>query len=221
MTKKTTHSDALRAYLSLLEKNASKRADVSLKEHFARLLISNLQDHSVNHASYRTAVDSLLESLPGEYQVDAVHVAREFFPFLVSDVKAVVAMMKTGGYRGFSEGNAVVDDSNIKTMNDLITRSETQKYSAQQTAAYDKYLACLDSLGGEEKSIAKRGRIAKALLYLIRDKDVTPANYRLVIDSVLPMLTTEEARLYFVMVAREFYQFLTRNPNAAAMVYVS
>src|ERR1039457_227421 len=126
MTKNIPHFDALRAYLNLLEKNISKRADVSLKEHLARLLISKLQDESVDNVSYRIAVDSLLESLPAHYKTGAIRVARGFFPFLVSDVRSVVTLMKTGSYRGFSGSNTAVADSNIKSMADLITISEAQ-----------------------------------------------------------------------------------------------
>jgi hypothetical protein len=218
MTKNIPHFDALRAYLNLLEKNISKRADVSLKEHLARLLISKLQDESVNNVSYRIAVDSLLESLPAHYKTGAVRVAREFFPFLVSDVRSVVTLMKTGSYRGFSGSNTAVADSNIKSMADLITISEAQIFSDQESVLYDRYLACLGSLGTEASDMTMRARISKALLYLTRDIDVTPVLYRSVTDSVLPILTSEEARQYFLSVSREFYYFLTESPDAPAMI---
>lgn len=216
----SSHTDALRAYLNLLEKNVSKRADLSLKEHFARQLVSTLNDESVTPASYRRAVDLLLDALPGEYKADAVLVAREFFPFLVSDIKTVVAMMKTGGYRGFSEKSSVIIDENIKSMPDLITISGGQAYSDERIALYDQYQTCLRSLGADENAVAMRGRIAKALLYLSRDTDVMPGQYRAAIDSTMALLTTEDARLFFVLVAREFYHFLTANPDATGRVNV-
>jgi hypothetical protein len=218
MTIHTPHFDALRAYLNLLERNITKKADVSLKEHFARLLISQLHDEPVNNVSYRIAVDALLESLPADYKTDAVRVAREFFPFLVSDIRSVVAMMKTGSYRELLGSNTAVADSNIKSMADLIAISEAQIFSDQESALYDKYLACLGSLGTEAGEITIRARISKSLLYLTRDIDVRPDLYRSVIESVLPILTSEESRQYFLLVAREFYYFLAESPDAAARI---
>jgi hypothetical protein len=218
MTPNTPHFDALRAYLNLLEKNISKRAEVSLKEHYARLLLSKLHDDSIDNVSYRIAVDSLLESLPEDYRTDAVRVAREFFPFLVSDVRSVVSLMKTGSYRGSSGSNSALADGSIKSMGDLIAIAEAQMFSDRESALYEKYLSCHRELGTKAGEIEFRARISKALLYLTRDIDVTPALYRSVTDSVLPILTTEEAREYFVRVAREFYYFLTGSPDAAAMI---
>lgn len=218
MTKNTPHVDALRAYVNLLGKSIPKRADVSLKEHFARLLISKLQDESVDNVSYRSAVDSLLESLPAQYRTDAVRVAREFFPFLASDVRSVVTMIKAGSYRGISGSNTAVADGNIKSMADLIAISEAQVSSVRESALYDKYLACLGSLAIEASDMTMRARISKALLFLTRDINVTPVLYRSVTDSVLPILTSEATRQYFLLVAREFYHFLIESPDAPAMI---
>ena len=221
MTKNTPHLDALRAYLKLLEKNIPKRAEISIKEHFARLLISKFNDKPVNHASYRIAVDSLIESLPANYKANAVLVAREFFPFLISDVKSVAAMIKTGSYRGLTGSNTVINDSNIKGIDDLIRTSEGAVLSDRESALHRKYLDCLRSLGAEDNVLIMRGKISKVLLYLARNKTVTGNHYRSVIDSVLPMLKLEETRFYFLSVSREFFYFLTEDPNAPDMVKVS
>ncbi len=213
-----SHADALKAYLNLLEKNATGPADFSLKEHFAQELISHLPGGTLTPPSYRVAVDATLASMPPEYKNDAVQVAREFFPFLLSDIKTVAAMMRTGGYRGFAEGNSGINGNNIKTMGDLIAKAAEQTYPSHQTAAYGLYLATLRAKSFEAGSIAMRGRIAKALLYLHGDKDIASGNYRPAVDSVMPLLASEEARLYFVQVAREFFHFLGKDPAAQSRI---
>jgi hypothetical protein len=218
MTTDKSHHDALQAYLNVIEKNVSKRADASLMEHFAHMLLSKLPDKPLSPDSYRAAVDSLLESLPPEYKRDVVIVARELFPFLISDIKSVAAMMKAGGYSGFTRKDAAIDDGAIKSMSDLIAVAEGHKFTNRESALHGKYMTCLGSLGLEESVIAMRGRISKALLYLVRNNEVTPVHYRKAINSVMPILSSEETRLYFVLVAREFYYFLTGDPKAPEMI---
>ncbi|MEO8102170.1 MAG: hypothetical protein ABI790_06575 [Betaproteobacteria bacterium] len=215
MSTNKSHADALKAYLNLLEKNATNPADYSLKEHFVEQLITNLHNKSVTAETYRQAVDELLSSMPPEYKKDAVLVAREFFPFLMSDVKAVAAMMQTGGYRGFAEAGGAVTQQRIRTMADLVTVAGNHTYSNQHTASLDQYLGSLRSHELDGDAVAMRGRIARTLLYMSRDKAITPEQYRSAIDRIMPALTTEAARLFFVVVAREFYHFLTLNPAAA------
>ena len=221
MTRQTPHSDALKAYLNLLDKNGSKRADASLKEHFARLLISKLDDKPLDQATYRAAVDSLLESLPGDYRNGLVTVAREFFPFLISDIKSVVAMMKTGSYRGLPGKTAIIADREIMDIDDLIRKCEEQALSDHESLLHRRYIDCLRSSGTVESTIAMRGRISRMLLYLTRNCAVTGCHYRAVIDTILPMLRREEARFYFLSVAREFFYFLTEDPDAPARLNLS
>ena len=209
-----SHIEALKAYLNLLEKNATNQADFSLKEHFAQELLSNLDDGDLTPATFRRAVDTMLGSFPPEYKKNAVQVARELFPFLMSDVKAVAAMMKTGGYRGFAEAGGAVTQQRIRTMADLIEVAGRHSHSSQFTASHETYVAALRTRGLEEDAIAMRGRIAKALLYMSRDKTISADQFRSAIDRTMPALTTEEARLFFVVVAREFYNFLMANPDA-------
>ena len=214
MPSNKTHADALVAYVSLLEKNGSKRADLSLKDHFARLLISQLTSEPLNNSTYRTAVDAMLGSIPVEHKTRAVQVAREMFPLLASDVKAVVALMKSGGYRDFSRSAALDAGAGIKGMKSLVTASQSHVFSSQQIALQHSYEAALFDLEVDDEVMALRANLSKMLLYLTRENDVNPSNYRVVIDAMLPKINTEESRLYFVVVAREFYHFLTGDQNA-------
>ena len=158
--------------------------------------------------------------MPTEYKGDAVSVAREFFPFLVSDIKSVAAMMQSGSYRGFSAGNSVIGDSDIKCIDGLIGQSTGQALTARQSALHGKYLACLATLGVEEGARAIRGKMSRLLLYLTCKQEVTHVLYRAALDGILPKLSSEKTRQYFLLVAREFYYFLTEDPNAPAMVNV-
>lgn len=213
-----THADALKTYLSLLEKNAINRKDLSLKKHFAQQLLSFLKPGPLTPASYRTAVDSMLDALPGEYSEDGAIVARELFPCLMADVPSVVAIMRAGGYRGFAENAASTNSLDVRGMHDLIALAATTTQPSQRIAYYKKYQECITVLGADKSGIAVRCRIAKVLLHLLRDKEITPVQYRAVVDAVMPLLTAEDARLFFVHVAREFYRFLTQDPDAGTGV---
>ena len=218
MTPSETHADALKTYLSLLEKNAINRKDLSLKKHFAQQLISFLKPGPLTPATYRVAVDAMLDSLPGEYSEDGAIVARELFPCLMSDVPSVVAIMRAGGYRGFTESAALANELNVRGMHDLIALATTTTQPSQRIALYKKYQERITVLGGDKNTIAVRCRIAKVLLHLLRDKEITPVQYRSVVDVVMPLLAAEDARQFFVHVAREFYHFLADDPNAGAGV---
>lgn len=213
MPSNKAHADALVAYISLLEKNGSKRADLSLKDHFARLLISQLTNEPLSNSTYRAAVDAMLVSIPVEQKPRAVQVAREMFPLLASDVKAVVALMKSGGYRDFSRTAASDAGAGINGMKSLVKTCKSHVFSNQQIALQHAYEAALFELEVDDEVVALRGMLSKILLYLTRDKEVNPAHYRVLIDAMLPKINTEESRLYFVTVAREFYHFLTGDQN--------
>ena len=214
MPSNKNHADSLAAYVSLLEKNGSKRADLSLKDHFARLLVSQLTSEPLSSSTYRTAVDAMLGSIPAEHKARAVQVAREMFPLLASDVKAVVALMKSGGYRDFSRSAAPNTNVGVKGIGSLVKAAQSHVFSSQQIALQHTYEAALFDLEVDDEVMVLRIKLSKTLLYLTRDKEVNPAQYRVVIDAVLPKINTEESRLYFVTVAREFYHFLTADQNA-------
>ena len=213
MPSNKAHTDALVAYISLLEKNGSKRADLSLKDQFSRLLISQLTSEPLSSSTYRAAVDAMLGSIPVEHKTRAVQVAREMFPLLVSDVKAVVALMKSGGYRDFSRSATPDANAGINGMKSLVKASQSHVFSSQQIALQHTYETALFDLQVDDKVMALRSMLSKILLYLTLDKEVNPAQYRVVIDAVLLKINTEESRLYFVTVAREFYHFLTGDQN--------
>ena len=169
MTTETTHTGALKAYLNLLKNNGMKRASISQSEHFSRQLLAKLNGHAVNQYSYRVAVDALLSSLPEHYRASAVSAAREFYPFLMSDIKTVATMMTNGDYRGVPDGPDFELDSNIGNFDDLILAAEAATLSPQAFALHAQYLICLTSLGASTQTIDTRGKISKILLYLTRN----------------------------------------------------
>lgn len=215
------HVEALQAYLQLLVKNATNQADLALKEHFAQELLGHLDDRVLTSETYRRAVDKMLQEMPPEYKKDAVLVARELFPFLMADVKSVATMMKTGGYRSFAEAGGAVTQQRIRTMPDLIEVAGRHAHSAPFTVAHEKYVACLRAAGLDDNAVAMRSRIAKALLYMSRDKTIGPEQYRAVVDRIMPAITTEPARIFFVTVAREFCRFLINHPEAPKGINVA
>ncbi|MBL8520082.1 MAG: hypothetical protein JNK75_05355 [Betaproteobacteria bacterium] len=212
---------ALEAYMSLVSKKSASTSDYALKEHFAQEIVAHLPAGDLTPALYRQAVNDTLTDMPVEYKAQAVQVAREFYPFLNVDLKPVAAVKQTGGYRGFPEASGVATQQRIRTMPDLIAVADQYAHSPAFLDAHKKYLAVLRAKGLDEAAAAMRSRIAKALLYLCRDKTISSDLFRSAIDKVMPALTDEPARLFFVLVAREFYQFAAGKPNAPEGVKVT
>ncbi len=212
---------ALEAYLSLLSKHNTGTADYALKEHFAQEIVAHLPQADLTPALYRQAVNDTLTDMPLEYKKQAVEVAREFFPFLQSDLKLVAAVVQTGGYRGFNDARGVETQQRIRTMPDLVAVAAAHAHAPAFIEMHDKYVAVLRAKGLDASAAAMRGRIAKALLYLCRGKTINSDLFRAAIDKVMPALTNEPARLFFVLVAREFYHFAVNNPRAPESVKVT
>ncbi len=212
---------ALEAYLSLLSNHNTGTADYALKEHFAQEIVAHLPTGDLTPALYRQAVNDTLTDMPLEYKKQAVEVAREFFPFLQSDLKLVAAAVQSGGYRGFNEASGVQTQQRIRTMPDLIAAVVAHAHPPAAIELHDRYVAVLRAKGLDQPSAAMRGRIAKALLYLCRGKTINSDLFRTVIDKVMPALTNEPARLFFILVAREFYHFAVNNPRAPEGVKVT
>ncbi|HEX4859071.1 MAG TPA: hypothetical protein VFV17_08630 [Usitatibacteraceae bacterium] len=205
---------ALEAYLALLAKNSAAASDYALKDHFAQQLVAHLGSEPPTPAVYRKAVGAALGEIPEEYKKQAVQVAREFFPFLMSDLKGVAQIMQSGGYRGFEEVSAVATQTRIRSVPDLIAVAVKHEHAAAFAAARGTYLKALRERGLDAASIALRGRLATALMYLCRDREFTPEAYRTAIDRVMSALPDEPPRQFFVQVAREFYHFLRETPGA-------
>ncbi len=220
MTADAKQLDALKAYLLLLKNNGSKRAIISQSEHLSRQLLSKLTGQSVNQATYRLAVNALLDSLPDHYRNNALCVAREFYPFLISDIKSVATMMGSGNYRGAPDSSGFKLDENIRTIDELINIANSTTLTHHEFALHTQYLTCLNALGAAENIINTRGKISKTLLYLTRELSINGDNYRAILDQVSPMFSKEETRGYFFGVAREFFYFLAEDPNALEMVKI-
>lgn len=218
MAAELPHADTLRAYLNLLRNNGTKRSIVSQSEHLARQLLAKLSNHAINHVSYRAAVDALLDSLPESYHSSTVTVAREFYPFLMSDIKSVANLMTSGNYRGTPDSSGFLLSSDIRNIDDLIRTADKSTLTEQESAIHKQYITCLTALGAADDIIDTRAKISKTLLYLSRNLTINGKNYRSILNQILPILSLEETRLYVLRVAREFFYFLTEDPDAAAMV---
>lgn len=216
-----TAPEALKAYIQLLKKNENKKSDISRSEHFARLVIAKLGEQTINAASYRDAVNLMLNSIPDIYRPHATSTAREFYPFLTSDLKSVALLMSTGNYRGIRETGVVAFDINIKSIDEMLKVTEAAVLSERELAIHNRYLAYLATLGIAEQAINTRGRISKMLIYLTRDMSITNNSYSALLDRMLPLFSHEETRKYLISIAREFYFFLIKDINAPAQASVN
>jgi hypothetical protein len=214
--KDAAFQQALTAYRAILRKSGCSQAGIYKREHMIRCLLPKLQGRPVDGTSYREIVDALLETMnSAEDHRLCLTATREFYPFLTNNVKAIAQIAASGGFSGQPITVPPVD---AKTIDDLLRRVEAGALSAEEEAIHARYLGALRAKGLELHVLQTRGRLAKVLLATMSGLPVSETSFRAVIDQLLPLFTVRDTRLYFLAVAREFYYFLLKVPDADSKV---
>jgi hypothetical protein len=205
--------EALKAYLKLLENKGADSALLKRREAFLSRLTQALTGKPGDGPVYRETVEKLLDSIESKDWPAFLAVAREYYPFWTSDIKAIAALNSEAGFNVEPVQWQPID-CNLKT---LWTVLDKEKFSVAETWPLKAYTMALRQEGAEQTLVDTRVKLVKLLLVRLKDApDKNHRIYRIAVDATLPLFTMKETRKLFLTVVREFYYFWIGDPEAAS-----
>lgn len=209
--KKTREQIAIDAYLSLLKKKgvdeALRQKKSALLQHFANLLAGQ----SLDGNGYRDVVEAFLEDIPASEWPFVLETAREYFHFWVEDIKSIAQLNTANSFANSKQAW----QPEPTTLENLTEQLKTEKFDAAEMWPLKSYKQALRNTGASKEFIDSRAQLAKITLMRLRaSPEKNQKNYRVAVDSTLPLFSMKDTRQLFIHVVREFYYFWSGNPEA-------
>lgn len=212
---KGANSEILKAYQAILEKNGYRRGEIYKRMHVVRCIISGLPKDKPASKAYRIAADLVLISMPDAVSQDMCRqVIRDFFPFFERDVRTIAALSQSGAYEPVDIDIALPSGN----LDELIQSARAMELSEREYLTMDGYETALRAQGLDKLSVAHRTTIGLLILLGLRQLPLDGKHYRALLDKLQPLFSREETQTYFLMVAREFYNFVLGDPDAMQKV---
>lgn len=206
---------ALEVYIKLLTTKGFGPDTFVPRINFLNKFMPLLVGKEQNGGVYRTAIETLMDSVAAADWPESLVISREYFPFWMGDLKAVSNLSK----------NATVDALPILwhpvevALSDLWHTVDTEKFGTTDAWALKGYTKALRFENAEQTLIDTRLKLAKILLVRMRDApDKNNKIYRTTVDATLPLFEVKKNRRLFLVVVREFFHFWAGNPDADKFV---
>jgi hypothetical protein len=182
---------------------------------FLKKLMPLLAGKELNGREYRTAIENLMDSIPADEWPESLVVAREYYAFWMSDLKAVSLFSKNA-----TEDPLPIDWKPIEvSLSSLWHSVDTEKFGTTDSWALKGYTKALRFENADQTLIDTRLKLAKILLVRLREApDKNNKVYRTTVDATLPLFEVKKNRRLFLVVVREFFHFWAGNPEADKFV---
>lgn len=209
---------AISAYLKLLQGKGANSALLHARSSFLDKLGHALSGKQHNGHDYRTVVEEVMDTIPGDDWHDCLTAAREFYPFWLGDIKAIAALNLNPGF----ETEVLQWKPDFASLKSLTESLLTEKFVASENWPLKAYMQALRQEGAEQSLVDTRSKLAKIILIRLRNApEKDHRTYRVAMDLTLPLFNIKQNRRLFLVVVREFYHFWAGNPDAASMVLKS
>jgi len=196
--------EAADAYLTFLQGKGAPSRMLYLRSKFLDMFIQKLMGKMQTRKEFSYALEDILQSVSKDEKNLALSTAREFFPFWMSDIKAI-AMFEE--YYGFSINEKSWEPKH-KSLAALTKDLETIELTEEEKQSLTAYQKVIVRLGADKTVVETRSKLATIILIRLREAPVTNhAVYRIAVDLTLPLFKTQEIKTLYLDVVREFYYF--------------
>jgi hypothetical protein len=215
MTIQEREQQALEVYIKLLKSKGFGPETFVQRTNFLNKLMPLLADKEQTGPSYRVALEALMDQVSENDWPESLLVAREYYPFWVSDIKAIAKLNQ-----GVSKDTLPLDWKPLQVqLVELWHSVDEQKFSRTDSWALKAYTKALRNENADQVLIDTRIKLAKILLVRLSDApDRDNQAYRTTIDATLPLFEVKKNRRLFLVVVREFYHFWSGNPDAEKFI---
>lgn len=215
MTIQEREQQALEVYIKLLKSKGFGPETFVARTNFLNKLMPLLADKKQLGAVYRTGLENLMDSIAEDDWPESLLVAREYYPFWASDIKAVAKLNQ------FVLKDTLPIDwkpTHVELVS-LWHAVDEEKFGRTDSWALKAYIKALRSENADQALIDTRLKLAKILLMRLRDAPERDNRaYRTTIDATLPLFGIKKNRRLFLVVVREFFHFWAGHPEAEKFI---
>ena len=206
---------AMEVYIKLLTGKGFGPETFVPRVSFLNKLMPLLADKELNGREYRTAIETIMDTIANDDWPESLVVAREYYAFWINDLKAVSLFSKNA-----TEDPLPIDWKPIEvTLSSLWYTVDAEKFGTTDSWALKGYTKALRDENADQTLVDTRLKLAKVLLVRLRDApDKNNKIYRIAVDATLPLFEVKKNRRLFLVVVREFFHFWAGNPEADKFV---
>ncbi len=206
---------AMEVYIKLLTGKGFGPETFVPRVGFLNKLMPLLANKELNGREYRTAIETIMDTIANDDWPESLVVAREYYAFWINDLKAVSLFSKNA-----TEDPLPIDWKPIEvTLSSLWYTIDAEKFGTTDSWALKGYTKALRFENADQTLIDTRLKLAKILLVRLRDApDKNNKIYRTTVDATLPLFEVKKNRRLFLVVVREFFHFWAGNPEADKFV---
>jgi hypothetical protein len=193
---------AINAYIKFLTAKGVAQAQLQKRQVFLKALVQKLEHKDLTRNEYATALNALLNKTKEVDWAEQISFAREFYPFLMQDFKAIALLNENYGL----ELKAEQWTPAVVSLDSLTEIINSHRFSEAESLMLERYLQLLHTQTLEKPDVAVRLKLAK--LVLIRLREAPAKNglvYRAAVDVTWPLFQLKESRQTFLAVIREFF----------------
>jgi len=193
---------AINAYTKFLQTKGISATALSSRTKFIQKLVS-LIDGNPDRTTYGKALQTIIKIEDGIDRQQQLNYAREFYPFLMGDIKSIARISETYGFdltsAKFKMLPAKLEWPEIDVIN-------TESFTNEESKLLRDYTLNLQKQHLSEDALQEKLKLVKLMLLRLRDIPVENSMaYRMAVDVTLPLFNLENIKQGFLSAVREFY----------------
>lgn len=193
---------AINAYTKFLQTKGVSATALNSRTKFIQKLIS-LLDGEPNRTTYGKALQTIIKIEDSIDRQQQLNYAREFYPFLMGDIKSIARISETYGFdltsAKFKTLPAKLEWAEIDAIN-------AESFSKEESKLLRDYTVNLQQQRLTEDALQEKLKLVKLMLLRLRDIPVENSMaYRMAVDVTLPLFNLENIKQGFLSAVREFY----------------
>jgi hypothetical protein len=197
---------AINAYIKFLQTKKVSNESLSSRTKFVKKLTSLLEGQ-LDRTAYGKALQTIIKIEDSIDRQQQLNYAREFYPFLMGDVKSIARISETYGFdltsAKFKALPAKLEWSDIDALN-------TDTFSIEESKLLRDYTLNLQQQNLTHAALQDKVKLVKLMLLRLRDIPVENSMaYRMAVDVTLPLFNLENIKQGFLTAVREFYYIWT------------
>lgn len=193
----------INAYVNFLNSKNIDKASIDSRIQFAKELTSHLSEIPTREG-YGKAIQATLDSLETIDRQQQLNFGREFYPFLMEDLKSIARISGTYGLdltsTKFKKLPTVLDWDAIDAMASEPLETVEEDLLSDYALSLKKKNKITESL------IEDKVKLVKLVLLIVRDIPIkNNVGYRMAIDVILPLFDIGASKQQFLESVREFF----------------
>jgi hypothetical protein len=199
---KQREEQAINAYTKFLQTKGISAEALNSRTKFVKKMIS-LLDGQLDRTTYGRSLQAMIKIEESIDRQQQLNYAREFYPFLMGDIKSIARISETYGFdltsAKFRSLPAKLEWAEIDALN-------TEAFSKEESQLLRDYTLNLQQQNLTEEALQEKIKLVKLMLLRLRDIPVENSMaYRMAVDVTLPLFNLEDIKQGFLAAVREFY----------------